>query len=686
MCGIFGYIAENKVDIKYSELQALFKKLALLSESRGKESSGLAVMNQEEKKIQMLKADIPATELINNRYFSEFFRLAVLNQQNSHAGNIGAHAVIGHSRLVTKGKEEEENNNQPVIKDGIVGIHNGIIVNDELLWQKHPEMKREFEVDTESIIALIRMFLNRNLSISSAVKHAFSEIYGTASLALMFNDIEKVLLASNNGSLYLLTFESTGIVIFASEKYILTRIEEYFNFSKKFGDFKIRQVRANEAYLIQLGNNALSHFEINNLTLDSSEKENIISPPYQIISHSGKIIHKTVKSPIKTLVAPLAAFNVNEEKLLTFEIDKINLVKRCKICLLPANFPYIKFDENGVCNVCNNYKPKSQALNVQDLDEILQVYRKKNREADCIIPYSGGRDSTFLLHYLKKEMGLNPIAFTYDWGMVTDLARRNIARVCGKLGVENVIVSANIRQKRENIRKNIIAWLKKPQLGMIPLFMAGDKQFFYYAHELQKQTKINLNIWGVNKLENTDFKVGFCGVDMRFNKEHIFSLDKRQKFQLFKFIFKSVLTNPAYLNSSIYDTISSFYSRYFIPKKHYFQFYDFKKWNETEILNTIVNEYEWELASDTASSWRIGDGTAPFYNYIYYTVAGFTEIDTFRSNQIREGMISREEAMRLVSIENAPRYEGIKWYLDIIGLDFEDTIKTINNIPKLYEH
>ena len=73
-----------------------------------------------------------------------------------------------------------------------------------------------------------------------------------------------------------------------------------------------------------------------------------------------------------------------------------------------------------------------------------------------------------------------------------------------------------------------------------------------------------------------------------------------------------------------------------------------------------------------------------FYNYIYGNVAGFSEYDTFRSNQIREGMITREEGMQLILEENQPRYASIKWYLDIVGIDYESAIKIINNIPKLY--
>ena len=99
----------------------------------------------------------------------------------------------------------------------------------------------------------------------------------------------------------------------------------------------------------------------------------------------------------------------------------------------------------------------------------------------------------------------------------------------------------------------------------------------------------------------------------------------------------------------------------------------------------MLNHYDWEKAPDTSTTWRIGDGTAALYNYIYYTVAGFTEHDTFRSNQIREGQLTREEALTLVEGENQPRYQNIRWYLDALGMDFKDVIDIINSIPKLYQ-
>jgi hypothetical protein len=315
---------------------------------------------------------------------------------------------------------------------------------------------------------------------------------------------------------------------------------------------------------------------------------------------------------------------------------------------------------------------------------LVEPYRRFDGRPDCIVPFSGGRDSTHTLHIVKNVLKLNPIAFTYDWGMVTDLARRNIARVCGILGVENILVSADISWKRENIRKNILAWLSSPHLGMIPLFMAGDKFFYYYADQVKKQTGISLNIWGINPLENTDFKVGFLGVPPDHHKKRIYSLSLKRQLQLFRGVGERILENPRYLNRSVWDTLGSFVSRSVIPHRDYYHMYDYVRWDEKEIEKLVMEEYRWETAVDTQTTWRIGDGTAAFYNYVYYTVAGFSEYDTFRSNQIREGMLSREEGLRLVMIENRPRYPSIKWYTDILNLDFTSTIRKINSIPKLY--
>jgi len=371
----------------------------------------------------------------------------------------------------------------------------------------------------------------------------------------------------------------------------------------------------------------------------------------------------------------------SRDKLL--EYPKHDL-KRCNKCILTETMPYIEFDENGVCNYCNNYTLKNVPKPVSVLEELIKPYRRKGSR-DCIVPFSGGRDSSYGLHLIVEELGMNPIAYTYDWGMVTDLGRRNISRMCSQLKVENIIIAADISKKRDNIRKNINAWLKNPHLGMISLWTAGDKHFFRYCEDVKKQTDISLNLWGVNPMETTHFKTGFLGIAPSFANQHVYNsgLMSQAEYQYKR--YKEYFKNPSYFNSSIFDTLSGEYWRSINKKTDYFHIFDYWTWDE-EVVDSTLKSYDWEWANDTPTSWRIGDGTAALYNYVYYTVAGFTEHDTFRSNQIREGMISREKALSLVEIENQPRYESIQWYLDSIGIDFEEAIKTINKIPKLYQY
>ncbi len=279
---------------------------------------------------------------------------------------------------------------------------------------------------------------------------------------------------------------------------------------------------------------------------------------------------------------------------------------------------------------------------------------------------------------------MKPITYTYDWGMVTDLGRRNISRMCSELKVENIIIAADISKKRRNIAMNLKAWLRSPHLGMISIFTAGDKHFFRHVETVKMQTGISLNLWGVNPLEVTHFKAGFLGVKPDFEEKRVYrhGISKQLNYQWLR--LKAMTLSPGYFNRSLWDTISGEYYRSFREKTDYYHIFDYWKWDENLTDRTLGN-YGWELAPDTNTTWRIGDGTAAFYNYIYYQVAGFTEHDTFRSNQIREGDISREAAIDLVEDENRPRYQNIRWYLDTVNMNFEDTIKTINSIPKLYK-
>ena len=535
----------------------------------------------------------------------------------------------GHSRLITNGFFD----NQPVMHNEIMAFHNGIILNEAEIWD-FIESEPKLAIDSELLPNLVNYYLEQNTDLDIIPELILDKCKGSISASVIIPSLGKMLLFSNTGSLYF--GQKKGSFFFASE----------------------------------------NHF------LDSINCENIKQIKQSIVidipkSSSGVRV-KEIKVKRLNLI-PTMANNAQEERMLSY--SKIEL-RRCSKCILPETMPFIEFNSFGVCNYCLHYRKTNQTKNIIDFENFLN-FNVKNNDRRCIFPFSGGRDSSFGLHLAVEELKLKPLTFTYDWGMVTDLARRNISNICSKLGIENIIVAADISKKRRNIRKNLIAWLDSPSLGMLSLLTAGDKHFFKYSEVLSKENNIPLNLWSINPLEVTHFKSGFLGVPPDFVETKVYRSGLIKQFDYQKMRLKSMVKNPKYFNMSLVDTISGEYYRSKSKDSNYVHLFDYFKWDENKVEATL-DDYSWERSPDSTSSWRIGDGTAAFYNYVYHRVAGFTEHDTFRSNQIREGDLSRDDAMKLINSENLPRYQNIKWYLDAINLDFLDVVSKINAIPRMY--
>ncbi len=686
MCGIFGVVSNNNAIEKPYHLTQYLNNLYILSESRGKEASGFAI--KKDNKISVLKAPVAASDLIKTREYSQLIKKNFLSDSFSNNSTIKNNSLvaIGHSRLVTNGRQDLDINNQPVVKDGAVCIHNGIVVNDGNLWKRHSDIHQASDVDTEIIVSLIQKYRNASHSLSGSVRKTFNELEGAASICIFFNNTPDVILTTNTGSLFICKNKHKNILLFASEKFILKQILQKWVFRNYWKDTEIVQIQPFTGFIINAFTFHIREFPLKGDYQEPVNETDALSPSIRIEEQG---INLKKYSAFKINSVPSIDLK-NKERIMKKIFSQprpAHDITRCAKCTLPESFPSIEFDDDGVCNYCRSYN-KIHVKGPEALEKLVAPFRSNSDEPDCIVSFSGGRDSSYMLHYLKKVLHLNPIAYTFDWGMVTDLARRNQARLCGKLGIEHILISADIEKKRENIRKNLQAWLKKPDLGMVPILMAGDKQLFnYYPYQLMKQTGIQLYFNGSNRLEKTNFKMGFCGIKEEMSHENgqlYTGISLKNKIDLALYYGKNYLLNPAYINSSLYDTIHAYYSSYFIPDVSTY-FFNYIPWNEDEIITTLRKEYDWEIATDTNATWRIGDGTAAFYDYIYYTVAGFSEFDTFRSNQIRESLISREKAMKLIQEENIPRYESLEWYAQTVRFDLDKALDVIHSIPKLWD-
>nr|CRH05124.1 conserved protein of unknown function [Candidatus Magnetococcus massalia] len=678
MCGIFGIIAQPASGLSHKQLHGIYNRLFLLSETRGKEAAGVAVSRPvaEDPGIGLFKSPQRASQLLKDPAYHQFAKQWLPPKDS--APLTAPLTIVGHSRLVTNGDQYHGANNQPVARKQVVSVHNGIVVNVDALWQQHSDLTRHALVDTEVITALLDKQLATDTNSSAAIQGTFRQLEGMASVATLLTDRPILELATNNGSLYLLEQRGSGLLIFASERFILEKMRRLPAIEQRFGIEQIHHMQPGNALQVEL-----TCAEAIPYTL-SGDAAPHSSPQWPAVLVDEQ--HSNATPALTFTSGPVILPDTQQQQRIEREFEGFHAaaqkLKRCTRCVLPETMPFVDLDEQGVCRFCRDhtpYKHKGRAA----FEAALAPYRKRGDKPDCIVPFSGGRDSSYELHYLKKELGLNPIAYTYDWGMVTDLARRNQSRLCGQLGVEHILVSADIPRKRANIRRNVLAWMKKPDLGVVPLFMAGDKQFFWYARQVGKQNDTSLIIFGDHLLERTYFKSGFCGARPHIKGATTYALSRADKLRILTYYGGQFLSNPSYLNSSLLDSLGGFLSFYVIPHD-FLWIYHYIPWDEQLIDQTLQGEYDWELSSDTKSSWRIGDGTASFYNYIYYVGAGFTEHDTLCSNLIREGLMTREQGLARIARDNQPRWDSFREYCALINIDPMAALDAIHAMPKRY--
>ena len=171
MCGIFGAISSSPV--LEEELGVLVKH----AQQRGRDSSGLVTFIGGTYKFY--RADYSITRL--------------LTEVRPQASNL----VLGHSRLITNGLGD----NQPVVRDGVAVLHNGIVVNDEALWSEIGKV-RTLLIDTEIIAGIGAAHLDAGGALEEVPARVLDLCRGVVACALIVPRLGKLCLFSNNGSLY----------------------------------------------------------------------------------------------------------------------------------------------------------------------------------------------------------------------------------------------------------------------------------------------------------------------------------------------------------------------------------------------------------------------------------------------------------------------------------------------------
>lgn len=175
-------------------------------------------------------------------------------------------------------------------------------------------------------------------------------------------------------------------------------------------------------------------------------------------------------------------------------------MRRCVKCNLPETHETITFDAQGVCNICNQHSFKQAMIDwpqrKKDLDALVEQYRG-SADYDCIVPFSGGKDSTWTLYYLVKEYGLKPLVVRFDHGFMRPNLEENVKRTMRRLGVDYYTFTPN--------------WKVVQKLMLQSFLEKGDfcwhchTGIFSYPMRVAVEKKVPLIFWGEPSAEYTAY-------------------------------------------------------------------------------------------------------------------------------------------------------------------------------------
>jgi glucosamine--fructose-6-phosphate aminotransferase (isomerizing) len=196
MCGIAGFSAGRDEEMDANQVA---RALLLGIEERGRDATGAAFV--EDRQTYLAKAAVPASQFVHTLPMRPDTRLAIL-----------------HTRLATQGSPTRNENNHPVDVGGIVGVHNGVVYNDNALFARLAPGVRSAEVDSEAIFASL---LHRDEPVASTL----ADLDGSAAIAWLqtTEDTDLLHVARVSASPLLYAFTEAGSFLFASTTSALQR-------------------------------------------------------------------------------------------------------------------------------------------------------------------------------------------------------------------------------------------------------------------------------------------------------------------------------------------------------------------------------------------------------------------------------------------------------------------------------
>lgn len=346
-------------------------------------------------------------------------------------------------------------------------------------------------------------------------------------------------------------------------------------------------------------------------------------------------------------------------------------MKYCTKCILPDTHETISFDEAGVCNVCRQAEKKhldiDWAARRKMLDSIVEQYKGKGIY-DCIVPYSGGKDSAFQLWYIVTQLKMKPLVVRFDhWGF-RPLIQENNSKIFKKLGVDVLQFTPNWQVVKKLMKQSLIetgdfcwhchtgVFAHTMQIAVrysIPLVIWGESPAEYRAYVTHEElTELNETLF--NQMVNLGLTV---------DKMYELLGGEVEKRDLYQYVFPTKQELDRLGAKSIY--LGSYI-----------------KWHTKNNAEIIQRELDWK--------GQLVEGIPPqFYyekiecqwqgirDYCKYIKRGHGRTNHLACIDIRNGEMTREEGWALAQEYDGKRPASLDLFLKYLGMTEEEFVHVL---------
>jgi N-acetyl sugar amidotransferase len=349
----------------------------------------------------------------------------------------------------------------------------------------------------------------------------------------------------------------------------------------------------------------------------------------------------------------------------------------CKVCVFPETKPDLFFNDDGVCSACIAAEEKHNGIDweqrAKEFQEIVDYYKKPQGEIgyDCLIPVSGGKDSTYQAYVMKYKYGLNPLCVCFETTMVTELGQKNLDNL-SEMGMDVI----HFKKNHEVYKKMVIEGFKRVGDEMWP----NHKGIFTIPVLFAVKMNIPLIIWGENPQQE------YGGPNLESVKNRILN---RKWLEEFGGLLGNRITDMIGLEGITKKDLTP----YFYPSDedinrvgvtgiflgHYF-FWDARKQLE------IVKEFGFAVKEDgpiegTYTNYEnLDEKLVGLHDYLKFVKYGFGRATDHACIDIRNKRLSREDAVNLVKQYDGkyPHY-AINSFIEYSGMSKEEIDAVIDS-------